>query len=379
MSRDSIWINVCEASADAYGALLMRELKALSPELEIMGMGGEAMRAQGLNTVYRAEQLSLVGLTEVFTALPRIAGYLWKINKILKKTKPRAMVLIDAPDFNFHLARMAARLNIPVIYYIAPQVWAWRKSRIRFLKKYVNKIVCIFPFEQSFFQDQDVPAVYVGHPLLELMDLDQIEGITPLENQIAILPGSRKKEITSLLPVFTSVAERLHRIRPDLNFGIVRAPGISREFLLRHTRENSFISCIEPEKRHQYLKKSLMAMAASGTITLECAILEVPAIVAYKLSWTSYLAGRLLVDVPYISMPNLILGRAVYPEFIQQQAGSESIYREALRLLSRPEEREKMCMELLKIKSLLGEKKATQACARLILDTMSSNKTGNKR
>ncbi len=374
MSRDSIWINACEASADAYGALLMRELKALSPYLEIMGMGGEAMRSQGLNTVYRSEELSLVGLTEVLTALPRIAGYLWKINKILKIRKPRVMVLIDAPDFNFRLARMATNLGIPVIYYIAPQVWAWRKSRISFLKKYVHKIVCIFPFEQNFFQDQGIPAVYVGHPLLELLDLDQIERITPLNNQIAILPGSRKKEISSLLPVFTAAAERLHRTRPDLVFGIVRAPGISRDFLLRHTRKNSFISCIQPENRHQYLKKSLMAMAASGTITLECAILEVPAIVAYKLSWTSYLMGRLLIDVPFISMPNLILGRAVYPEFIQQQAGAGNICREALRLLSQPDEREQMCAQLQKIKSLLGEKKATPACARLILETMNSNK-----
>jgi len=370
MGKSLIWINACEASADAYGALLMQELRRLSPEMEIMGMGGQAMRDQGLDTVYNAEDLSLVGLTEVFTALPRIAGYLGRIRRILMVRRPKAMVLMDSPDFNFRLARMACDFGIPVTYYIAPQVWAWRKSRIRFLKKYVSRIACIFPFEQGFFREHGISARYVGHPLLDLVDLDRLWNFSPRNSQIALLPGSRKREIAYLLPLFTDVAQHLHQRRPDLVFGIVRAPGVSMEFLHRHTLERPYLRFISPENRHRFLRQSSMALAASGTITLECAVLDVPTVVAYRLSWASYLAGRLLINVPYISMPNLILDRAVYPELIQNRATVHNLLRAASLWLDNPSEKQRVREELHKIRGLLGKQKATRTCARMVLDSL---------
>jgi len=368
--RKSVWINVCESSADAYGALLMQELQRMSPGMRIMGMGGRAMRRQGLETVYRAEDLSLVGLTEVATALPRIAGYLRGIKRLLRKERPGVLVLMDAPDFNFRLAREAGRLGIPVIYYIAPQVWAWRRSRIKFLREFVHRVACIFPFEQDFFLSRGIVARYVGHPLMDLIHLPGLEHIAPQENRIALLPGSRKKEIASLLPVFTDVAYKLSLKRPDLSLGIVQAPGVSRDFLKRHTSDLPCLEFISPEERHSYIKSCSMALAVSGTITLECAILDVPAIVTYKVSWPSYLAGRMLIDVPYISMPNLILGRGIYPEFIQNRANSKELLQAAGNWLDHPRRLAEVRQELAQVKDLLGKRKATRNTAEMIMQAM---------
>ncbi len=371
MSRARIWINACEASSDFYGALLMRELQHLSPEIEIMGMGGQAMRAQGLQTVYPSEELSLVGLTEVFSALPKIALYLRRIKRILRQQRPGVLVLMDAPDFNFRLAKMASKLGIPVVYYIAPQVWAWRKSRLGFLKKYVSHIACIFPFEQEFFQEHGLAATYVGHPLMEVLDTGNLESRNADISRVAILPGSRKKEIASLLPLFISVARELRQAYPNLFFGVVQAPGVNTDFLHKYLPEEPFLDWIAPENRHSFLSQSSLALAASGTVTLECAILDVPTIVAYKLSWISYMVGRLLIDVPYISMPNLILKRPVFPEFIQSRAHLENILHAARVWLDNPQEKEFALRDLEKVRNQLGEQRATPACAQLILDTMS--------
>ncbi len=368
--RKSVWINVCESSADAYGALLMQELQQMCPGMRIMGMGGRAMRRQGLETVYRAEDLSLVGLTEVVTALPRIAGYLREIKRLLRRERPSVLVLMDAPDFNFRLAREACRLGIPVIYYIAPQVWAWRRSRIKFLREFVHRVACIFPFEQDFFLSRGIVARYVGHPLLDLIHLPELNLIAPQENRIALLPGSRKKEIASLLPVFTDVAYKLSLKHPDLSIGIVQAPGVDRDFIKSHTRDLSCLEFISPENRHTYLKSCSMALAVSGTITLECAILDVPAIVAYKVSWPSYMAGRMLIDVPYISMPNLILDRGVFPEFIQSRANSKELLQAAGSWLDHPRRLADVRHELAQVKDLLGKKTATRNTAEMIMQAM---------
>lgn len=370
MNNNLVWINVCESSADYYGAMLMQELKRRLPDLEITGMGGPAMRDLGLDAVFRSEDLSLVGLTEVFTALPRIMGYLRKIRELMQEKKPAVLVLLDAPDFNFRLAKMAHSLDIPVLYYIAPQVWAWRRSRVHFLKKYVDRIACIFPFEQAFFRQYGIKADFVGHPAMEALNLPELEKSQVSDNQIAILPGSRKKEISSLLPLFSRSAEILHHDYPDLVFNIIQAPGTRKEFLQKFCPAQHWFRFIAPEDRHSCIRKSRLAMAASGTVTLECAILEVPAVVAYKLSRISYLAGRLLIRVKYISMPNLILGRKIFPELIQNRANVNNIV-SAIRLwLDDPEQTALVRSGLKKIRSLLGNKSAARACADLTIELM---------
>ncbi|MFP4108754.1 MAG: lipid-A-disaccharide synthase [Desulfonatronovibrio sp.] len=375
MNNNLVWINVCEASADNYGAMLMRELRQLAPSLEITGMGGPAMRAQGLKPVFRSEDLSLVGLTEVFTALPRIIGYLRHIRKLMQEKRPAVLVLLDAPDFNFRLARMASKLNIPVLYFIAPQVWAWRKSRVKFLKKHVDHIACIFPFEPAFFRKYGIKASFAGHPAMQSLNLPELDKIIPAQDQIAILPGSRKKEISALLPLFARSANILRQTHPGLTFNVIQAPGVPMEFLNKFCPETPWFKFISSEDRHTCLKKCSMALAASGTVTLECAILEVPAIVAYKLSWLSYLAGRMLIHVKYISMPNLILGRKIFPELIQNQASVDNLVSSALAWLDNPDQTAQVRHGLKKIKDLLGNKAAGKACAELTLELMQKGKS----
>ncbi|WP_045212878.1 lipid-A-disaccharide synthase [Desulfonatronovibrio magnus] len=370
MKNNLVWINVCESSADVYGAMLMQAIRNVRPEVSIMGMGGPAMRRAGLETVCNSEELSLVGLTEVFSALPRITVLLRRVYSLMRSKRPSALVLMDAPDFNFHLARMAAGLNIPVIYYIAPQIWAWRKSRVKFLQKYVDAVACIFPFEQKFFHDHGIKAHFTGHPLMEMLQLDELDRIKPQNNQIALLPGSRKKEISSLLPEFTVCAENLRKTRPELRFNIVQAPGITMELLQQYCPPRPWIRYIQPENRHETIRKSVMAIAASGTVTLECAILKVPTIVAYKLSALSYLLGKMLIHVKHISMPNLILGKTVFPELIQHEARGDCLTEVSGRLLDNPESRQEIKNSLSDLRTKLGGVGATRQCARLVLKFM---------
>lgn len=378
MRKNLVWINVCETSADNYGAMLMQELKQLDQDLEIMGMGGPAMRDLGLKTVFRSEDLSLVGLTEVFSALPRILGFLKKIKALLREKRPAVLILMDAPDFNFRLARMAYNLGIPVLYYITPQVWAWRKSRVYFLRKYVDRIACILPFEEEFFRNYGIEAHFVGHPVMEYIDLPGLEKVAPEKKRVVILPGSRKKEISSLLPVFFRAAEVLRKDNPELVFDVIQAPGVKMEFLRQFCPERPWFRFIPPEHRHEHIRKSTMAVAASGTVTLECAILEVPTIVAYKLSWISSLVGRLLIRVKYISIPNLIMDREVFPELIQGRANVDNIVSVSRAWLNSQDGNARLRADLANIKSVLGNKSATKTCAGLILELIKKGKINGK-
>jgi len=366
--KNTIWLNVGEASADIYGALLIRELLSQDKSLNIIGMGGPSMRKAGLKAIIKAEDLSVMGLTEVISALPKILGFLKKIKTELERQRPKILVLFDAPDFNFQLARMAKKLSIPVIYYIAPQVWAWRKSRIKFLKKFVDHILCIFPFEQRFFASHGLKTLYVGHPLLQVINLKKSNQIEPDPHKIVILPGSRVKEIKALLPVFAHSCQLLKQKRPDLTFSIVRAPHINQKLLNTFWPGNLPVSIYEPEDRHRIIANSCLALAASGTVTLECALLKVPTIVAYKLSWLSYLVGRLLVDVPFISMPNLILNQKIFPEYIQDQVTPVKIAAQALAWLDNNTHRQKIRSTLNEVGKILGQNQATWLAARTVME-----------
>lgn len=228
-TNNSIWINAGEASGDMHGARLATELMKRDPGLKVMGLGGSAMEKAGCDIRYPMQLISLVGLTEVLPKLPRLLKLFGQIEDILKQERPKAIVLIDCPDFNFRLIKIARKLDIPIYYYITPQIWAWRQGRAKVLQKTVRKILCILPFEQQFFKDRGVDAQYVGHPLLDLMPFAELDAIDPDPNLIGILPGSRSKEISSLLPEFTQAAEKLLKDFPHLQFSIARAPGIKEE------------------------------------------------------------------------------------------------------------------------------------------------------
>jgi len=366
-----IWINACEPSADVYASLLIKWFQANLPQAKVMGMGGKLSREAGLEALFQAEQLSIMGLTEVISALPRVVKLLNSIKRQIKKIKPDLLILLDAPDFNFRLAKYARKLNIPVFYYIAPQLWAWRQGRAKFLKKYTNHVFCIFPFEEKFFQKWGCNTSYVGHPLLELLPPNSNQN-SDLAN-VLLLPGSRKKEVESLLPLFNEVGLRLKAQKPDLCFQLIQAEHISLSLLQKFLSPSLNCQIIPSSKRYQAMQKAKLALAASGTVTLECALNLLPTIIAYKVSSLSYFLGKQMIKVPAIGMPNLILGEKVFPEFIQDQANPKQLTQTALELLTDNSKQEQIKTKLKKIKTLLGEKQATPSVGNYIKNFLTTN------
>ena len=363
-----IWINVGEASGDLHAAELIKAMKTADPSLAFTGMGGPAMRAQGMDVRHDMRLISLVGITEVFGGLPRILMLLRRLKRELAETRPRAIVLVDCPEFNFRIAKMAKKLGIPVYYYISPQIWAWRSGRVHFLREYVRRVICILPFEKPFYEKFGVDVDYVGHPLMDVLPLEELDRTEPDENRIGILPGSRRREVATLLPKFAETARRLRETRPDLRFVIARAPGVDRERLLALWPDDIPVDIEEPENRYGTFRSCRFILAASGTVTLETALIGTPVIVAYEVSPLSAMVGRLLIKVKFISLPNLIMERAVYPEFIQEEATTENLVRAAARWLDEPKAYASAREDLAGLRRLVGGPGAADRAASIILD-----------
>ncbi len=368
--KSSIWINAAETSADMHGAKLVQALHEQAPGLHCVGMGGAQMRSQDFQALFNAEELAIVGLTEAISKLPRVLLLYQRIKKSLQTVRPQAIVLIDAPDFHFHLARIARKLDIPVYYYISPQVWAWRKRRVKFLQKNVRKILCILPFEKEFFAAQGIDVEFVGHPVLQQMADSGLEHINPIKGRVGLMPGSRKKEVSSLLPRFAAAARIIQNHRPQTQFRLILAPSVSREVIDRFWPDDLPCQIIPFAERYQQIKSCELIIAASGTASLECALLQVPAIVAYRLSWISYLVGKLVIDVPYISLPNLILQTRVYPELIQSAVNAPQLAQQALQWLQDPTQTALIRKQLAELQDLMGQSRASQTSAGIILREM---------
>ncbi len=363
-----------ETSADLHGADLMRSLRRENPDLDFLGIGGELMRAEGLECVGRAEELSAMGISEVLGLLPRVFGLLRRIKHILRQRQPSCLVLLDAPDFHFRVAKMATGLGIPVYYYISPQVWAWRKGRVRFIRRHVRRMLCILPFEPPFYARHGVRADFVGHPLLGYVNEPPSPAQPALPDRIAVLPGSRKMEVRKLLPEFAAAARILHKKFPGLQFHLIRAPGMDNEELTAHWPEEVPLSICPFEERYERIRSSVLALTASGTASLECGLLGTPAIVAYKLSGISYAVAWLFVDVPWISLPNLVLQREVFPEFIQSRAEGSLLAAQATAWLRDPAELERVRGELGTLRETLGQNQAAVESARIILGDLPAPK-----
>jgi lipid-A-disaccharide synthase len=348
--------------------MLVKALKQLDPSVTCAGMGGACMREQGFQAMIHSESLSVMGLTEVVGHLPRILGLFSRMRRMLEQERPSVVVLIDSPDFNFRVARMAKKLSIPVIYYITPQVWAWRQGRVRFLKKYVDRLVCIFPFEEPFFRDRGLDATFVGHPLLEIMDLEARRQIHPEPGRIGILPGSRHREVVSLLPVFGKAASQLFGRNSDLGFTLVSAPHVDTGMIRELWPSQVPVDIVPSADRYDALRRCSFVMAASGTVTFECALLGVPTMLAYKVAFLSYHIGRKLIRVPYIGMANLILGKRVFPEFIQHEATPEAMAAQGQSWLDHPRQLEQIREELKTLPEMMGTGRPTHRAAEIIME-----------
>jgi lipid-A-disaccharide synthase len=338
-----IWISAAEASADLHGGLLMRAL-ARRGGYRVCGMAGESMRAAAQELApqvesdfgFGAEELSVMGFTEVVQALPRVLSVIRRVRRELAMRRPDVVVCIDSPDFHFRVVKTARMLRIPTTYYISPQLWAWRQSRVRFLKDNVDALLCILPFEPDFYARWDYPVEYVGHPLVEAMPLHELDRIEPDSKLIGLLPGSRRKEISAVLPEFARAARILDRLHAGLRFRLFRAPGMDESYLRSFLPERFPIETIEPADRYRGIRECALVMATSGTATLESAIIGTPAIIAYKGSALSYAIAERVVSVNCIGLPNLVLDRQALPELVQDLCDSRCLARVADAWLSHP-------------------------------------------
>lgn len=364
-----LWISAGETSGDVHGQLLVQALRQQCPDAEFAGMAGPAMRAAGVRPVVRAEDLSVMGFTEVLVQLPKILELLRTIKANLAQFRPDVLVVIDAPDFHFRVIRLARALNIPVIYYISPKLWAWRAGRARFLHKHVERLISILPFEVPFYARYNMAIDYVGHPLLDTVRTPEILAITAKKNRIGILPGSRTRELSTLLPLFARAADLLMARYPDLEFVLPVAPGLDPALIDRHWTAAAPLTITESAQRYAVMRSCQAIMAASGTATLETALLGVPTLVAYKFSRATFCLAKLLIRVPYISLPNLVLAAQVFPEFLQDAAQPATMAAYLDSVLRDGPTRSKVMDQLATLPELLGSGGAASRAAAIVLKT----------
>lgn len=346
----NILVSAGEASGDLYAAALVAALRRRSPETGFFGCAGPRMLKQGVRPVVEMASLAVVGVAEVVAHIPRIWREYRRLVAAAERERPRLAILVDSPDFHLRVARRLRKLGIPVVYLVAPQAWAWRRGRVHSLRRNVSRLLCIFPFEEDFFRRQGVAADYVGHPLARLVkpsmakpDFFRKHRLPVDRPLIALLPGSRRGEIARHLPVLVEAVDRLYRAQAG-SFVIGAAPGIPVEVF--HNRLGvSPIQVIEGET-WDLLAHADLALAASGTVTVEAALLGTPMVTFYKVTALSWLIGRALVRTPYFTMVNLVAGRRIVPELMQREATAEGLAAEAARLLSDSSERQRMRADL---------------------------------
>lgn len=363
-----IWINAGEFSGDMHGAALLRALREENPDVHAMGMGGEELEKAGQKNFLRVEQLSVMGGLEVLTALPRAWSMLRQIQREMLLHRPKAVILIDAPDFNFRVAAIAQKLGIPIYYYIPPKAWAWREQRVNFLRKNVRAILSILPFEEQFYNRHGMDIHYVGNPLLDDVNLPAIQHIQPEPLRIGVMPGSRKSEVEHLLPLFAHVADRLVVDFPKVSFHCLRAPNMEANSLLKLWDSILPLHIEEPQGRYATMRTCQFLLSASGTATLESGLAQVPTLVCYKLNPITYALGRPFIKAPWASLTNLILNQEVFPEFMQEKAEVEPLVAQAAQWLTQPDQLEATRHSLEPLQQLCLPHGATKNAARFLLD-----------
>jgi lipid-A-disaccharide synthase len=376
MSDPTIFISAGEASGEHYGALLIDELRsqlAMSGRdaAAFIGMGGPRMVQAGLTRIVRSEDVAVMGITEVVRHLPRIYREFRRLKASIRQHRPDIAILIDFPDIHFKLAEEFHRLGIPVIFFVSPQLWAWKKHRIKLVQKYVSKMVVIFPFEEPFYREHGVEVTFVGHPLADLFPPEisrehfaREAGLNTSRSWIALLPGSRAKEIGDNLPQMLAAARilslrgpRAAGSRKEFEFIIPLAPTLNASQrkmlagLVKHHGEGLPVHLVDDARAALYHSRA--SVVASGTATVEAALLGNPFVVVYRVSKLTYEIARRVVKVPFVAMPNLIAGKMVVPELIQNAFTAGNIVRHIEPLLPEGAVRESMKMELARIRAML--------------------------
>ncbi len=365
----SILIVAGENSGEKYGAGLAHQFRKINPAFSFFGIGGEHMAAEGVEIIVPMEKLAVVGAVEILSHLPRLRMIFDQLKKEISKRRPVVSVLIDSPDFNLRLAKKIKKLSIPVLYYISPTVWAWRKGRLKTIKRTVDKMLLIFPFEEEIYQSHGIPAAYIGHPLKERVivtlskeNFFQKYGLSSQKKLITLLPGSRKSELKYHMPVLARTIQQIKKEIPA-HFILVLAEGLAGHSLDRYVPTDSDHLTILTKDNYEAMAYSDLVLSSCGTANLESALLETPFISFYRLSPFTYYAGVRFVRIRNYSIVNILAGKKIVPELIQKNFSPENICAEAKRILDSEAARSEMISNFRKIKELLGERKASQNAA----------------
>jgi lipid-A-disaccharide synthase len=378
-------ISAGEASGDTYGAQLVTALRKRAPEAEFFGLGGPGMRAAGCDTVVDAAAVAVVGLVEVVSHLPRIYREFRALLRAVDEHRPQAAILIDFPDFNFRLARQLHQRGIPVYYYVSPQLWAWRSRRIELVRRYVRKLLVIFPFEEDWYRHRGIDVQYVGHPLADLPDSQESReqfaaqyGLDPQKQWIALLPGSRRKEVGLNLPNILGAAALLGSKQPAaFQFVVPVASTLDSQDLRKQIKSYDHSGHIElpielTRDARATLKHARAAVVASGTATVESTLLGTPFVMVYRVAFLTWLLGHHMVGVTHYAMPNLIASRRVVPEIVQREFTARRVVEALQEIIPEGPPRVRMLAALAEVRQALtpGRQSASARAAEIILGDM---------
>jgi len=366
----SILIIAGENSGEKYGARLVHEFKKIHPSFSFFGIGGKEMEKKGVDLLFSIKDMAVVGAFEVLSHLPRLKKIFNRLQKEIVHKKPVASVLIDSPDFNLRIAKKLKNQSVPVLYYISPTVWAWRRGRLKAIKKTVQKMLLIFPFEEEIYKEQGIPATYVGHPLCEFVkvslsreEFHQKYELTPEKKLISILPGSRKSELRFHMPVLLSALERI-KDEFDVQFLLLLAENLEPSFIQSFVSSyNNDLKVLKTDK-YEAMTYSHLVLAACGTANLEAALLGAPLISFYRILPLTYSLGKRFVHIKNYSIVNILAGRKIIPELIQKNFTPENIFQKTKEILLSEKSRSRMIENFKSIKIILGGRQASLNAAR---------------
>jgi lipid-A-disaccharide synthase len=376
-SAPQILVVTGEASGDAHAAELVAALQARRPDFRFFGMGGSKLAARGVELLYGAHEVSVMGITEVLPKIPRILQVMRGIAAAAAERRPACAILVDIPDFNLRLAARLKALGIPVAYYVSPMIWAWRRGRVKTIRKRVDRMLCILPFEEDFYRDSGVDARYVGSPVVEQVPspasattFRQRLGLSVDAPTLALLPGSRMSEIRRLLPDMVSAAKQLSAERPGLQIVVPVAPTIPREEITSRFEGSGLSPRLVDGRAPEVVGASDAAIVASGTAVLEAGLMQRPLVVVYRVSLITYLVGRLMLKVGHVALVNLLAGRRLVPELLQGDMTPERIAAEIRRVWDPGPPREEMLRGLEEVRGRLGGPGAAERAAEAVLELL---------
>lgn len=366
-----------EASGDAHAGRMIAALKAKRPDIDVSGIGGDALRQAGADIFTDFRELAVMGLVEVLKRYRQIKAIFNQLLERLRQDKPDLLILVDYPGFNLKLAQKAHKLGIPVLYYISPKVWAWRPGRVKTIRRYVDHMAVLFPFEQTLYQDADVPVTCVGHPLVDAVhsELNPEQAkkqfdFDPEHRVLGLFPGSRRSEVQALLPVMLQAAEKIQQRHFDLQVVLPLAPGLDMDFIQPLLSQSKVDIKVVSADFYDVIKSCDAIAAASGTVTLEIALMGVPHLLVYRVAPMSYRILKRLVKIPYVGLCNIVTGENIVTELLQDDVTADNLDRELTALLTHPQAKKRAEMIQQQVLDALGPSGGADNAAGVVLEML---------